>query len=215
MHRVFPPSERSGRTQCLRNHATCRPSRQDQMEAKLFSYRTDGNAGKPLDPWNACRTHSPRPVSIGSLMIAQTRRTSSGVANWRSVAPAHAPVLHRRPRLAALQRRTRRIAPPTCPDSPPVLRSEHRRATGLGEPASQNPAVDARAEDRESRYQQRFAVDNITEAAEDFERALQLDPVSRERKLGWRARGLPYCRSACAVPRPRLATCIPAVPGGL
>ena len=26
----------------------------------------------------ACRTHSPRPVSIGCLMIAQTRRTSSG-----------------------------------------------------------------------------------------------------------------------------------------
>jgi hypothetical protein len=23
------------------------------MEAKLFSYRTDGNAGKPLDPWNS------------------------------------------------------------------------------------------------------------------------------------------------------------------
>jgi len=23
------------------------------MEAKLFRYRTDGNAGKPLDPWNS------------------------------------------------------------------------------------------------------------------------------------------------------------------
>ena len=106
------------------------------------------------------------------------------VAIWRSVAPAQVPVLHRRPRLAALQRKTRRIAPLTCPDSPPVLRSEHRRATGLGEPASQNPAVDARAEDRESRYQQRFAVDNITEAAEDFERALQLDPGLTRAQVG-------------------------------
>jgi hypothetical protein len=31
---------------------------------------------------------------------------------------------------------------------------------------------------------------------------LQLDPVSRERKLGWRARGLPYCRSAGACSSP-------------